>query len=149
MEPPAGCLAFASILSLSLIVYCVPQRASQRGAHGLKSPTAAPERPVGGQKLTFTSAVEDNINAAGGTLLKRASVESSGSGWPLARRRSQPDLSQLRPGECSQGRCQNGSIDPANFVFAVATHDANEPALIAGRSGRLVRSYTSVASRAG
>ena len=48
-------------------------------------------------------------------------------------------IKSLKQGECSKGACNNGTISEGDFVFAVATHQHNEPTLFAGRAGRLVR----------
>ena len=47
-------------------------------------------------------------------------------------------VNNLREGECGKGVCRNASISERDFVFAVATHQNNEPTLMAGRAGRLV-----------
>lgn len=44
----------------------------------------------------------------------------------------------LKLGQCAKGVCNNASVSASDFVFAVATHQYNEPTLIAGRAGRLV-----------
>lgn len=44
----------------------------------------------------------------------------------------------LQSGQCIGGICKDGKVQSEDFVFAIATHQPNEPTLIAGRSGRLV-----------
>ena len=54
------------------------------------------------------------------------------------RERAAFSINELREGECGNGVCRNGSVSEGDFVFAVATHQNNEPTLMAGRAGRLV-----------
>ena len=70
---------------------------------------------------------EDTLQQDGLDVNAKESQESS----PVS-------VHDLRPGECGGGICRNGSISEADFVFAVATHQNNEPTLMAGRAGRLV-----------
>ena len=80
-------------------------------------------RDLGGQDLVDSVQLEGTDRLAGGA-----------SGGHFSKK-------SLKPGECGSGICNNASIKASDFVFAVATHKLNEPTLIAGRAGRLVRPY--------
>lgn len=100
-----------------------------------------------GSKLEVQGSKGDKISATsikGKKGLPDQSFEDSvqQDGIDVSSEQSQESVSfsinDLRQGECGRGVCKNGSISEQDFVFAVATHQNNEPTLLAGRAGRLV-----------